>query len=223
MRVDKLLLLLCVFLVGCASPIHGLYPPAADSHNKHIYIVSHGWHTGIVIALKDIPADMLAEKSDFPAATFLEIGWGDKGFYQANDITFSLAARALFWPSDSVMHVVGFSQSPEKEFPYSEIIEITLSDAGFVEMVEEINATFDREEGAKASIQRRGLYGDSAFYAAKGEYHLFHTCNDWTAGALRKSGFPITTLYASTAGNIIDQTHKRGKVIRLHPVRPIRP
>ena len=36
-----------------------------------------------------------------------------------------------------------------------------------------------------------GLYGDSRFYPAWESFHLFRTCNVWTAQALRAAGLPF--------------------------------
>lgn len=39
----------------------------------------------------------------FGSVPFLEFGWGDKGFYQAETISAGLALQAMFWPTDAVM------------------------------------------------------------------------------------------------------------------------
>ena len=221
-KILRYILSLCLLVfTGCAIPIKGLYPPISKQESKVVYVVSHGWHTGIIVHTDDIPKDTIPEKSHFNKATFLEIGWGDKGFYQSPKITLRLTLQALFLPSDSVMHVVGFSQKPEKEFPYSEIIQLQLSDVGFQEMIKEIHTTFDRQNHSIAQGLRKGLYGDSKFYTAKGKYSALHTCNNWTASMLRASGFPITVQYSASASNIIDQIHMRGRIIRIHKRDPI--
>ncbi len=215
------LLFFVLMLCSCAQPIKGLYPPKNPQDTHTIYIVSHGWHTGIVLNKGDIPKSLIPEKTDFPNAEFLEIGWGDKGFYQASDITIPITLNALFLPSDSVMHVVGFSGDIEIEFPQSEIIQLALSNEGYHRMLKMIHNYFDRKGVDIAQILRKGLYGDSKFYSANEPYHMFFTCNNWTGKMLRSSGFPITNFYTTTAANVIQQTYLRGKVIRMHKRAPI--
>jgi hypothetical protein len=45
-----------------------------------IYVVAHGWHTGIVIRRDDIPAEAWPEHRRILAARFLEAGWCDQAF-----------------------------------------------------------------------------------------------------------------------------------------------
>ncbi|SUH19748.1 membrane protein [Salmonella enterica subsp. enterica] len=55
-----------------------------------------------------------------------EIGWGDKGFYQSQEITTALTLQAMFWSSGAVMHIVAFSGQPERYFVGSEIKSLLL-------------------------------------------------------------------------------------------------
>jgi uncharacterized protein (TIGR02117 family) len=208
-------------LVGCAAPMSQLYPPKNGEVAKSVYVVSHGWHTGLVVKVDDLPEGLLPEKYKFSEAKFLEIGWGDKGFYQAQTITAPLVVQAIFWPSDSVLHVVGFSKPIDEFFAHSEIIRLTVSQEGFLEMLNHIDASFDRRK-VQASVDiKSGLYGESYFYPAKGNYHMLKTCNNWTANMLRATGVPITSLYAASASNVITQTYMRGEVIRMFERQPI--
>jgi hypothetical protein len=50
-----------------------------------------------------------------------------------------------------------------------------------------------------------GPYPQSVFYAATGTYDLSHTCNTWTAEALRIAGVPVTAAGVVLAGQLLDQ------------------
>ena len=39
-------------------------------------------------------------------------------------------------------------------------------------------------------------FGQSSFYPAKRSYHLFHTCHQYAAQALREAGLPISPFWA---------------------------
>ena len=49
----------------------------------------------------------------------------------------------------------------------------------------------------------RGLYPDSRFYNALGEFHLFNTCNTWTARMLRAGGVALSPSGIVTADGLM--------------------
>jgi uncharacterized protein (TIGR02117 family) len=201
----KALLIVCLLLLsGCVAPAKDLYPAKNCDDVKTIVIVSHGWHTGFVIDAHDLRGYLPAVQQDFDGARYLEIGWGDKGFYQTEKITSGLTLQAIFWPTDSILHVVGLMDTPQTEFPHSEIFQVQISNDGLLALLQYLQATFETSDGQPISSDN-GLYGWSRFYEASGKYHLFKTCNHWVARGLRQTGFPITYPYAATAGNVMFQ------------------
>ena len=50
-----------------------------------------------------------------------------------------------------------------------------------------------------------GPYPRSVFFASTGTYNLGHTCNTWTAEALRVAGLPVTAAGVVFAGQVLDQ------------------
>jgi uncharacterized protein (TIGR02117 family) len=144
---------------ACVSPVENLFPPGDNASTKSIYLVNHGWHAGMVLRRGDIPADLWPENVDFPYAEFLEIGWGDKQYYQRPDSHFGITLRAAVWPTSSVLHIVGFSGAVAAYFPLSELIKIQLSEPGFELLSRYIAASFARDETGHALPLGRGLYG----------------------------------------------------------------
>ena len=196
-------------ILSCVGPVERLYP-LLDSTNSHtIYVVNHGWHTGIIIDRQQAESRLVALKSDFLRDRYLEIGWGDAEFYQSGGNNSSYGFSALFWPTDSVMHVVGFSKAPKMNFLFNELIELKISETGFRNLLEFINNSFTLSDKGIPLKITSGLYGRSWFFKSTHSYHMFFTCNHWSAEAIRKTGFPISTFYAVTAGNIMFQL-KRG-------------
>jgi len=172
-------------------------------------VVNHGWHSAIVVKKADIRAAVLPEIRDFPDAEYLEIGWGDRNYYQAPDPGWGLALKAAFWSNGSVLHVAGFKGPVEKVF-HGEIVEIILSVEAFERLVNFISDTFSRPGEAAPLAVAPGLYSNSRFYSATGRFHIFRTCNTWVAEALSSAGVPISPGYAVTAGNLIDQVKQFG-------------
>ncbi len=165
-----------------------------DEHGqatRRIHVVSHGWHTGIVVPT-DVAISYLPDlEKRFGSVAFLEFGWGDKGFYQAETISAGLAVQAMFWPTDAVMHVVAVPERADRYFPQSEVVSLCVSDAALASMMQFVARSFVRNAHGLAPSQN-GLYGDSQFYAAVGDYFMFNTCNTWTATGLYEAGVEIS-------------------------------
>jgi hypothetical protein len=93
-----------------------------------VLVVRHRWHTGIVL-----PADRLAPplaflEDQFSDPAWYEIGWGDNDFYRRTDNLW-LLGKALFWPTDTVLHVVGLDKHPA-DLPNSDVQALCLSADG---------------------------------------------------------------------------------------------
>ena len=198
-------LFLFVFLPACAVSTQGQHPVGAGIPGKVIYVVSHGWHTAIVLKREEIPDTIVwPELRDFAASQYIEIGWGDWEFYQAPEATWAMTLKAAFWPTRSVLHVAGFSEPVRKFFPANEVIEVVLTDEGFKELCRFIARTHMRVERDQGIKIGPGLYGNSGFYPAEGKFHVFRNCNSWVAQALRVAGLPVSR-FTMTAGSVMAQ------------------
>jgi len=204
-------MVIVAILVGCQGAIKGMCPLKNEALSKSIYVVSHGWHTGIVFKRDDINDRIWPENKDFFFAEYIEVGWGDAGFYQASEISVWLGIKALLWPTESVLHIVGFNGQVMDYFPASEIVEIKVSKKALDALSAFIQNAYQKDDNNRSVKLGPGLYGKSAFYAAVENYHLFNTCNVWTARAIRTAGCPITPLYAFSTTNVIYQTRQFGE------------
>jgi uncharacterized protein (TIGR02117 family) len=189
-----------------------VYPPSAPEAARVVWIVDHGWHTGLVVRASDVPDGLWPERADFPGARFLEVAWGDRDFYAAPRGTLGLALKAAFASTGSVLHVVGFAEPVARYFPDREVVEVALSPRGFEGVARFIDGAHARGSRPRAERVTIGLYGDSGFYPATGRYSLLNTCNTWIAAALRAGGCPITPAWAATAGGVLAQVRPLGRV-----------
>jgi len=197
------LLLVAAAWVGWPAPLPDRYPPAPDAPDNHVvWVVSHGWHTGIVVNRAEALGVLRALDTGFHDARFLEIGWGDEGFYTAPNgaITVGLALEAMLSSRGSVLHVVGLPAPPPEVFPRAQVQRLVVSDAGFRAMLAAMGESFRRDRGGRGIPLRRGIYGDSLFFMGLGRYSALYTCNSWTAQMLRETGCPISAPIALTAG-----------------------
>ena len=176
-------------------------PPAA----RTLHVVGHGWHTGIVLRAADVPADAWPARADFPDAQFLEIGWGNRAYYQATDPGAWLALKAAFWPAPGVLHVVAFDDAVERYFGAAEVIELSVSETGLHKLIDHLRASHELDAAGRPIQLGPGLYGRSRFYASRERFHLAKTCNVWVATALREAGVPVTPALTITAGRLMAQ------------------
>ncbi len=169
----------------------------------------HTWHVGLVVAREDVDRRLWPEIADFPQAVSLEIGWGDRNFYQDPNAGVGSAVRALF-PGDSVLQVVGLPTPRDDSFPLSELVRMSVSIEGFNRLTQLIHNSYARATDGEVIRIGRSLYGDGYFYLAQEKYYFPKTCNVWVACLLRAAGVPITPRTAVSAGNLIYQLKAAG-------------
>jgi uncharacterized protein (TIGR02117 family) len=203
-------LLIPLLAVGCVGPVSGLYPPKNPGSTRRIYLVSHGWHTGLVVPREILPSAISPETG----GEWAEIGWGDDGFYRSPGITPAIAIRAMFWRNPAVLHVVGMDDDPMEYFPNSGVMGIDVGAEGMESLADYLSNSYQKSGSGSPEDLGPGLYGNSRFYRATGCYYFPNTCNKWTARALRSGGFPISTFYSVRAANVFRQSRKFGTVHR---------
>ncbi|MCG8691145.1 MAG: DUF2459 domain-containing protein [Minwuiales bacterium] len=196
-------LLALVALAGCAGapPL----PPGSGGPPAHtVYVVSNGWHTAVVLPRPALAeTGLLPEADDFPDAAFLEFGWGDRTYYPAEDKTVGMALGAAFTATPAVMHMAGLGRAPRPDGTDREVVPVALSAEGFRRLAAAVAGEFQRPEGGRAAPVSRGLYPNSNFYDAHDTFHLFNTCNTWTARMVRAAGVDISPSGVVMAGQLM--------------------
>jgi uncharacterized protein (TIGR02117 family) len=216
-RIRIWTLLLAVSCCACAVPVRDAPKPSEHEPRNTIYLVSHGWHAGIVLRRADIPDSVWPALEDFPDAQYLEVGWGDMDYYQTPDPHMGLILKAALLPTASVLHIVGFSGTVPAYFPFSEIIRIELPSTGFEHLSHAIAESFARDKAGNITQLGSGLYGNSRFYLSRESYHLLNTCNVWSARMLSAAGLPITPATATRVENLMSQARQFGTVLQSRP------
>ncbi len=140
----------------------------------------------------------------FGDTPYLEFGWGDRRYYQTESSALSAKLLAVLLPSDSTMHVVAVAENPESYYTDEPLVSIELETSSYVDLVKFISNSFYKNRQMEILEQANGRSGDSQFYKARGLYHLFNTCNKWTAKGLRESGLDMTPGLKLTADSVMD-------------------
>ena len=211
-RSIVLLVLLLALVCGCTGPRSANSLPA--SLTQDVFVIEHGKHAGIAIAWDAIPAGRLPPLADLPEGRYLEIGWGDRDYYQSSAPGLGLALKAALWPTASVLHIASLPEPPEVTFPLSGIIRLELSPKGFEALLDHLGASFALDSSGAPRPLGPGLYGQSQFYLSRERYHLLRTCNVWTAEALHRAGLPIAPLSTITTRTLFVRLQAHGEVLR---------
>ncbi len=207
-------MLLLAWLGACAD---GLSPPPRSHYDfsplagPTIYVASNGWHSSIVIARPDLAPGRVPEAADFSRARYLEFGWGDAEYYPARNPTIGISLSAALVPTAAVVHVAGLAVSPARRYPKAEVVPLSLDARGLDRLAQFIDAAFERGGRARAASSGPGLYATSRFYPATGRFHLFNTCNTWTARALAASGLEVSEAATASAEDLMRQVRPLGR------------
>lgn len=121
---------------------------------------------------------------------FVAFGWGDKNFYlntpEWSDLKFSTAFHAAFGLSEAALHVTFYHRLRQSK----SCKKLSVSADNYRKLVNYISGSFEQDESGKLRhIETEAVYGNNdAFYEAKGNYHIFYSCNTWTNEALKACG-----------------------------------
>jgi len=212
-RVGALAICALLMVVGCRPvPLPPQDPAAERTHA--VYLVSHGRHAGVALYREDLSVDEwpALDALDAPREpTFVEVGWGDAGFYPADAPTVGDGARALFWPTESVLHLVAVDQSLPEAFPLSTIVRLTVTEAGFERLVEFIT----RHHADVLEPVARSLYHRGHFFPADRRYHFLYNSNRWSGEALERAGVPIASSIILFEHQLMTQAARWGETISV--------
>lgn len=217
--------LVLLALVTARSGDPKLWPAEPGAAVVEVYLVSNGYHAGLVLPTAQIAATaqqhgataLAIVAENFGSYPFIEIGWGEEQFYAAvptaAQVTFGLAVRALFNPTNSsVLHVVGLPEAPRNVFRSADIVQMKLGASSFAGLVRAIEMTFAKNgEPKMPQALGRGLYATSLFYRAQRSFHIFNVCNHWAADMLSAAGLPMTPVLDTVpAGLLLDLKMRAG-------------
>jgi uncharacterized protein (TIGR02117 family) len=191
----------------CRIPVNRDFQHAENG--VEIAILSNGVHIDIAVPLRHSEFDWTEHlrEEDFkvfhPSYHTAIFGWGERTFYLQTptwaDVNPLLIARAMTGMGSSVMHVELANWTP---LPSPTCRKLRLSRDQYKILCYEIRAAMQtNEKGELRPIANAHYHQSDAFYEGNGHYHLFHTCNAWSGGVLRKSGVRMG-LWTPTTGGV---------------------
>jgi hypothetical protein len=159
------------------------------------------WHAMIAIPIQpedsDQPSAFSFDEGILPQHSslsthymFEEWGYAERAWYLEGKTGVGGILRALFWPTEGVVEVghndrVWAERTPQ---PPSNLFSFRLSEEGYQRLRRHLRTTLFNDKPVAS-------FGQSVFYPAKRSYHLFHTCHQYAAMALREAGLPVSPFW----------------------------
>jgi uncharacterized protein (TIGR02117 family) len=169
-----------------------------------VYVISGGWHTELGLPVEALSGPLAALNRDFPIARYLVFGWGAHDYYMAKNPGIGDLLRATA-PGPAVMLVIPLQISPEAFFGASNVFILPAPPEGIQRLSQFLSDYLDKNKTEAPNRIGVGPYPQSVFYASTGTYNIGHTCNTWTAEALRVAGLPVNAAGVVFAGQVLDQ------------------
>jgi uncharacterized protein (TIGR02117 family) len=198
--------LLCTLagVIACCARPPGRPHVKTVPRTEFVYVIRGGWHTGLALPISMIRGRLAALKPGFAQARYLVFGWGARAYYMARHPGLGDLLRALV-PGPAVLLVIPLQVSPAAFAGPANAFAIPVTPIGMERLSQFLWTDLAKDaEGAPRRIGA-GPYPGSAFYASTGTFDLAHTCNTWTAEALRAGGLPVSPVGVVYAGQVLDQ------------------
>lgn len=173
-----------------------------------VYIRSNGVHTDICMPTVSDQVNWfnlfdLKDYKDQNQRAYIAIGWGDKGFFLDTptwgELKASTAIKAVFLPSPTAMHVEFLDEPSENE----SMRKVQISKQAYRNLVTFVKSSFYAKNKLPILIPDHGYWPTDNFYEAKGNYHLFNTCNVWTNDAMKSASIPTSIFSVFPEGNLM--------------------
>lgn len=194
-------MLLALELVGCAGPAPPPGPVAACRDGLPLTVVAGGWHTGIGVPAALLEGRLAALRRADPRAGAFGFGFGQRDYYMAADPGVGDLLRATL-PGPAVLLVtplpLGWSRAER-------VWHLCAPARGAAGLGRFLTAAFASGPDGGVAPVGAGPCAGCVFYAATERYDLAHTCNWWTAAALRAAGVNVRAEGVVTAGEVVEQ------------------
>jgi hypothetical protein len=183
--------ILCVFIVSsltlaCDSPDPKLWPPD-KSTAINIYVSCDGFHSSVILPQN-------SRKLPFVSYAYFEKAWwlsDRRGCFGE--------IRAMLLPSSGVLQKMEMAEKPQRHNGLK-VWTFKVSPQSLEKMRQEI-------EGLKANKHPVRTYQKShvSYYRSAQSYHVFNTCNSFTADVLVTGGLPLHSWFVISNDEIMER------------------
>ncbi|KAF0152771.1 MAG: putative outer membrane lipoprotein [Ignavibacteria bacterium] len=206
-----ILFLISFFVLTEIKPAQSILP---DSIN--VYCVKENWHTGLMFEVSEFTIEQLPLLKLYADYQYVDIGWGDEDFYQAEDFNLYYAAKAILIPTPTVIRIDGYRFPMEEVIKWREFaILFRLPRDSFIKFITFIKNSLKYDDTGNYIISKKVEGQPIIFFKSKDKYHMFRTCNTWAAQAIKAAGFKINTFCLLTARQFYKRLSEHGKILKI--------
>lgn len=185
-------LYLMTAIYGALIAVGGAHDRSEKS--REVLLVTGPIHYDILLPLDDISVPLFAPLAqagiwlDHPDAKWLIVGWGARDFYTQTpsyrDLELSAVWRGI--TGDQSVIRVDTIGPLSADLPAR---RLRLTETEYSALLDNIWATLNLDpNGLPTRINVAGYTPTDGFFAAKGQFSLFRTCNVWIGDMLRAAG-----------------------------------
>ncbi|MGK7397571.1 MAG: DUF2459 domain-containing protein [Candidatus Cyclobacteriaceae bacterium M3_2C_046] len=185
----------------------------AQKEQHTIYVASISWHTGLLIPGEALPDSIWPGRTNFSQFEYLEIGWGDRDFYQHPKFNLWFAAKAIFWPTKTALHVFPLKDEAISMNYLGKVVQLQVTDEELRALADFVLSSFQYTEQGKLIPLKDGIYANSQFFAGAKKYFFPKNSNVWAAKSLKKAGFKFAPILFQTTEMVLNRADNFGKIV----------
>ena len=207
-RLQIIILSSSVIALACFGNARSAPDPSAIP----VWLVSRGYHTGLVLPSKAAAGKIMPLAGE--SGGYAEFGWGESRYYQSPTVELSDAPRALFFSSGSVVRLEFCGDDLESKFSSSGfVLRFDLTGDQFEALCRFIDESFVKKDGfvTRESIERNGAVG---YYTSVHHYSIINTCNTWAARALEAAGTGMSSAGIIFAFQLRSRSADRSSMVK---------
>ncbi len=188
------ILYVCASILGAILP--GPHPQIEGAPTARIALARGPIHYDILLPLTDATraAFAFAEAAGVPLsdpnARYLIVGWGSRGFYTTTGTYADLTLRKIWDAATGDSGVLHLDVAGDLAH-VPDLVWLRASDAQLALLTHVIIASLTPDAAGNPTPLDARYSQTDAFFAAKGAFHLLHTCNVWVGETLRAAGIPF--------------------------------
>ena len=190
-----------LLLCACTPLVPPIALPAPED-DATIYVIERSWHSDIGLPVAEMTGRLTGLAQRLPGVRFLTFGFGERQFLLAQQPTLGDTLSALL-PSRSALLMTTLGVTPEVAFGAQHVVLLHISRDGVRRIEAAIWQELEKSPAGEPVVLAEGPDPGSVFYAARGTYDAFDTCNTWTAEMLHTGGLPVPTEGVLFVGQIM--------------------
>lgn len=183
-----ILIYVIIALILTYIPTGTAVTPGQDTHT--VYVVTNGLHVDLVFPREHLQSVLDKGVIHTPSTRFVGTGWGDAEFFLQTrtwaDFKTGVAAKALLWPTPSLMHVAHYDHR------LKDWHEITCTSKQLAILTEGVARQFSYLDNRVQMLAEPGYQDNDQFYRAEDRYTCFYTCNTWINDLLKQADLPAS-------------------------------